>query len=144
MPPTFVYAMCFAAYLFAMMIALVVCALLFLVPSQRRLASQMCLAILGSLPGVLVFQFFVAIPLSVLLAAVLGFDAAVHPPESVQWLIGIPTIIIMFVSVTAASLAGCYTGGRIGWQLGAGTPLRSAVSGQKLFRWISSLRNRKD
>jgi hypothetical protein len=138
MPPTFVYAMCLMAYLAAMTIALVLCALLFLVPSKRRVALRLCLAVIASLPGILLFQFFVGIVLGVLLAAVLGFYAAFHPPEWVQWVIGIPTILIMFLSLTAASLLGCYTGGRIGWLIGGGTPPRVAISEQPIFRLILS------
>lgn len=134
MPPTFAYVMCLVAYLALMVVALAVCAPLFLVLSKRRLALQLCLAILASLPGILAFQFVVGIPLGVLLAAVLGFYAAFHPPEWVQWAVGIPTIVIMLLSLAAASLLGCYTGSRIGWQRGGGTPFTEAIAEQKIVR----------
>jgi hypothetical protein len=144
MPPTFFYAMCLAAYLAAMAVGLVLSAVLFLVPSTRRLALRLCLAIIGSLPGILLFQFVIGVPLAVLLGIVLAFDAVFNPPDVVQWFVGLPTILVMFVSVTAASFAGCYTGGSVGWEIGGGTPLRVALSQQKVPRWIlSRVRRRK-
>ena len=131
MPPTFAYIMCLTVYLAAMATALVVSALLFLFPSKRRLALRLCSAILASLPGILAFQFVVGIPLAALLAAVLGFYAVFHPSESVQWAVGIPTILIIFVSLVAASVTGCYTGSRIGWQIAGGTSFRAAVAEQR-------------
>ena len=138
MPPTFAYVMCLMAYLALMVVGLAVCVLLFLVPSKRRFALRLCLAILGSLPGILVFQFVVGIPLGILLAIVLGFYAAFHPPDWVQWTVGIPTILIMFVSLAAASLLGCYTGSQIGWQTGAGVSLRAAIAEQRVIRHVLS------
>ena len=138
MPPTFAYVMCLTAYLAVMAAALVVSALLFLVPSKRRLALRLCSAIFASLPGILAFQFVVGVPLAVLLAAVLGFYAVFHPSESVQWAVGIPTILIMFVSLVAASVSGCYTGGRIGWQIAGGTPFRAAVAEQRSVQRVLS------
>jgi hypothetical protein len=139
MPPTFAYVMCLMAYLALMAVGLAVCVVLLLVPSKRRLALRLCLAILGSLPGILAFQFFVGIPLGVLLAIVLGFYSAFHPPDWVQWVVGIPTILIIFVSLATASLLGCYTGGRIGWQTGGGVSLRSAITEQRIIRYVLSL-----
>jgi hypothetical protein len=138
MPPTFAYVMCLMAYLALMAVGLAVCVVLFLVPSKRRLSLRLGLAILVSLPGILVFQFIVGIPLGVLLVIVLGFYSAFHPPDWVQWVVGISTIIIMFVSLAAASLLGCYTGGQIGWQTGAGVSLRSAIAEQKIIRHVLS------
>jgi hypothetical protein len=134
MPPTFAYVMCLMAYLAAMLIALVLCIPLFLVPSKRRLALRLSLAILASLPGLLVFQFVVGLALGVLLLAVLSFYAVFHPPDWVQWIVGIPTILIMFVSLVAASLWGCYTGGRIGWDMGGGKPFRTTIKQQKVVQ----------
>ena len=144
MPPYFVYVMCLMAYLTAMAIGLVLSFLLFLIPSKRRLAWRYCLAIIVSLPGVFAFQFVVGIFCGVLLAAVLAIYAIFHPPESVQWVIGLPTVLITFASFTAASFLGCYTGGRIGWQLAGGTPFRVAVTEQWIFRVASAwLKKRK-
>jgi uncharacterized membrane protein YedE/YeeE len=95
-------------------------------------------AILGSLPGILAFQIAVGIPLSLLLAAVLGFYAVFHLSESVQWAIGIPAILVAFVSLLAASVGGCYTGARIGWLIAGGTPCRAAIAEQKIIRYSSS------
>jgi len=138
MPPTFAYMMCLMVYLTLMGVGLVLSALLFLVPSKRRLALQGCLAILGSLPGILVFQFVVGTALGVLTAAVLGFYAVFDPSDWVRWVVGIPAAVIMQVSFTAASVGGCYTGGRIGWQIGGGTPVRAAIADQKmvLLSWF--------
>jgi uncharacterized membrane protein len=125
-------------YLAFMVAALAVCALLLLIPSKRRLALRLCLAVLASLPGIFVFQFVIAVPLGVLVAAVLGFYAAFHPPEWVQWTVGIPTALIMYISFAAASLLGCYTGARIAWQTGRGTPFRAASAEQEIVRFVLS------
>lgn len=143
MPPTFAYVICLMAYLALMVVGLAVCVLLFLVPSKRSLALRLCLTIIFSLPGMLVFQFIVGIPLGVMLALVLEFYSSSHPPDWVEWVIGIPTILIVFVSMAAASLLGCYTGGRIGWQTGAGVSLKSAIAEQRIIRHVLSwFRNR--
>ena len=138
MPPYFAYMQCLIAYLVLMAVALAVCALLFLMPSKRRLALRLCLAILASLPGILAFQFVVGIPLVLLLAAVWGFDAVFHPPDWAQWAVGLPAIVIMFISLAGASLLGCYTGSRIGWQIGGGTPISAAIAEQKIVRFVLS------
>ena len=137
MPATYLYATCLMAYLALMAVGLVLSAFLFLVPSKRRLALRLCLGILASLPAMLVFQIAAGIVLGALLAAVLEFYALFHPPESVQWSVDIPTILIMFVSFAAASFGGCYTGAQIGWQTGGGAPFRVAFSEQKAVRFVS-------
>jgi len=144
MPPTFAYAMCLMLYIVGMGVGLLVCAVLMLFPSVRRTALRLAAAIVASLPGVLLFQFVVAIPLGILLGAVLGFYALVHPPDSVRWFIGIPTILIMFLTVLAASVLGCYTGGHIAWRLAGSTPFRAVIAEEPVFRFMSRvLRRRK-
>lgn len=138
MPPYFAYIECLIAYLALMAAALAACALLFLMPSKRRLAVRLCLAVLASLPGVLAFQFVAGIPLLLLLAAVWGLYAVFHSPDWAQWAVGLPTIAIMFILLAGASLLGCYTGGRIGWQIGGGTPFRTAIVEQKIVRFVFS------
>ena len=143
MPPTFAYAMCLMLYLAGMVIALVLCAVLLLFPSTRRFAIRFAAAVVGSLPGVLLFQFVVAIPLGVLLAVVLESYTLFHASDTAQWIIGIPTIIIMFVSVLGASLLGCYTGGHIGWRLATPAPWRVVIAEEPVFRFASTLLRRK-
>jgi hypothetical protein len=134
--------MCLMMYLAVMAATLLASALLFLVPSRRRLAVRLCSATLASLPGILAFQFVVGIPLGVLLAAVTAIEAA-FPSDSVRWAVGLPTIVIMFILLVAASVSGCYTGGRIGWQIAGGTPFRAAIAEQRIVRYVLS-RFRKD
>jgi len=121
-----------------MIVALVLCAPLILIPSKRRLGSQLCLAILASLPGVVIFQFAVGLVLGVLLLTTLGFYRAFSSPDWIQWIVGIPTILVILTSLAAASIWGCYTGARIGWQTAGGMPLRTAVKEQKIARLASS------
>jgi hypothetical protein len=136
--------MCLAAYLVAMVLALVVAAVLLVVPAQRRTGIRLGLAVIGSLPGILLFQFVVGIPIVLLLATVLTCYEFFHPPDIIRWIVGIPTVLVIFASFTAASVAGCYTGGSVGWLLGGGTPLRVALSQQKIPRWIfTRIRRRK-
>jgi hypothetical protein len=135
--------MCLALYLAGMVVALVLCGVLLLFPSTRRFAIRFAAAVVGSLPGVLLFQFVVAIPLGVLLAVVLGSYSLFHASDTAQWIVGIPTIIIMFVSILAASLLGCYTGGHIAWRLAAFTPWRVVVAEEPVFRFMSTLFRRR-
>jgi hypothetical protein len=138
MPPTFGYVMCLLAYFLLMAAGLAVAGVLFLVPSRRRLALRLGFAVLMSLPGMLACQFVVGIGLVVLLVATLGYYAAAHPPESVQWAIGIPTILIMVGSLASASILGCYAGARIGWLVGGGPPFKANVVEKKLVEAVSS------
>jgi hypothetical protein len=143
MPPAFAYAMCLMLYIMGMGVGLAVCLALLLFPSMRRTAIRLAAAIVASLPGVLFFQLVVAIPLGILLALVFGFDALFHTPDSVQWVIGIP-IIIMFLKLLAASLLGCYTGGHIAWRLTGFSPFRIVIAEEPVFRFISRwIRRRK-
>src|SRR5271169_5656871 len=101
--------MCLTCYVVVMIVAFVMCAPLLLIPSKRRLGLQLCLAILASLPGVLAFQFVMAIPLGILLLCATGMHMAFSPPgppDWVQWAIGIPIILVMFVSMAGGSLWG--------------------------------------
>ena len=59
-------------------------------------------------------------------------------PEWVQWVVGILSILVMFVSLATASLLGCYTGARIGWQIGAGVSLRAAITERRIIRFVLS------
>ncbi len=99
MPPTFFYALCLAAYLVAMVCGLLACALLLFVPSQRRTALKVCLAIIASLPGILLFQFVVGIPIGLLLATILACYEIFQPSDPIRGLVGIPTILVIFVFV---------------------------------------------
>ena len=143
MPPTFAYAMCLALYLMTMGVGLVICLVLLLIPSMRHTALKLGAAIIASLPGVLLFQFIVAIPLGILLGLVLGFYALVHPSDMVQWIVGIPTLIILFITILAASLAGCYTGGHIAWRLADFTPFRVVIAEEPVIRFASRLFRRQ-
>ena len=143
MPPTFAYAMCLMLYLVGMVAALCVCAVLLLFPSTRQFALRFAAAVVGSLPGILLFQFVVAIPLGVLLALVLGSYSLFHLSDTMHWIIGIPTIIIMFLGVLGASLLGCYTGGHIAWRLAAFTSWRVIVAEEPVFRFFSRVWQRK-
>jgi hypothetical protein len=134
MPPTFAYSMCLIAYLALMASGMTLCVPLLWMPSKRHLFRPLALAILGSLPGVLVGQFLVGIPLGVLVGAVLGFYAIVDPPEWVQWSVGLPTLFLVFATVVGASLVGGYSGGRMGWEIGRGTVFTEALCRRKIVR----------
>jgi hypothetical protein len=112
--------------------------------SQRRIGVRLCLAIIASLPGILLFQFIAGIPIGLLLATVLASYEVFGSSDTIRWIIGLPTILLIFVAFTAASVAGCYTGASVGWLVGGGTPVRMALSQQKIPRWIfTRLRSRK-
>ena len=138
MPPTFAYVMCLVGYLALMAVSLVLCAPLFLVPSKRRLALRLWCAIIASLPGILAFQFIVGPILGGLLLAVLALCSAFHYPDWMEWIVGIPTILIIFASFATASFWGCYTGGRIGWEIAGGKPFMEAVREQKIAQLVVS------
>jgi hypothetical protein len=135
--------MCLIGYVVLMIVALALCVPLLLIPSRRRLGFQLCFAILTSLPGVIIFQFAVGLILALPLLAILGFYAAFKPTDWVQWLVGVPTIFVIFVSLAAGSLWGCYTGARVGWKIAGGTPLKTAVKEQKVARLVSLWFGRK-
>ena len=134
MPPTFVYFMCLTADFSAD--GGWACGLRSARPRavKRRLGVRLCLAILGSLPGILVCQFAVGIVLGVLLAVLSATYSASSPPDWVRWVIGIPLVLIMFISILAASLIGCYTGARIGWKAGGQMSINAAAKDPKKTR----------
>lgn len=143
MPPTIAYAMCLMLYLVGMVAALFVCIVLVLFPSTRQFALRFAAAVVGSLPGILLFQFVVAIPLGVLLSAVSGLEVFLHLSDTVRWIVSVPMVIIMFVSVLAASLLGCYTGGHIGWRLAALTPWRIVIAEEPVFLFLCRVLHRR-
>jgi hypothetical protein len=135
------YLMCLMAYLGLMAAVLAVAGwLLCFVPSKRRLALSLGGAALLSLPGMLAFQFVCGIGLGILLALSFAFYAVAQPPDSVQWAIGIPLIVIMLASLAGASTLGCYAGARIGWLVGGGAPFTANRMERKLVQALQELR----
>jgi hypothetical protein len=130
------YGMCLMVYLALIAVSIVCWAPLFLVPSKRRLALQWSLAIVASLPGILAFQFVTGLLIVVLSLVVRTFCAVFHPhpPDWVQPVVSIPVVLIILILFTVASFWGCYTGGRIGWEIGGGKPFKTAISEQKIVR----------
>jgi hypothetical protein len=126
-------------YVAGMVVALFVCSVLLLFPSSRRFALRFAAAVIGSLPGVLLFQFIVGIPLAVFYAVVLGSCGLFHPPDTALSNIVLSAVAVVFVSVLVASLFGCYTGGHIAWRLAESTPWRTVVAEEPAFRFAWKL-----
>jgi hypothetical protein len=132
MSPLFGYIMCLVTYLGVMAVALALCVLLFIPPATRPTALRLCLAIIMALPGMLLMQFIGGLAVGAVLACAYVLGTAFHEPV---WL-GVSFVLITLTIFTAATLLGWYTGARIGWDIGGGKPLATAIGDRKIVRFV--------
>ncbi|HMP81969.1 MAG TPA: hypothetical protein PKA41_04595 [Verrucomicrobiota bacterium] len=115
------------AYLTIMLAILLISGGLALIPATRSTALKLALAAVCSLPGMLALQFCAGFVAGIVILVAFCVNAIFQPSEPVQMLLGVHAVLVTFVTVGVASLVGCYFGGRIGWEIGAGKRFGLAV-----------------
>lgn len=136
---------CWALYLAAIIIGVLICALIGIAPSQRTTAKRFAAGLIGSVPGVAVCQF-VALPV---VAAIVGLLWTLH--RVLGDLTGVGLIIWGVIVVLGtvgllmgASLLGFQSGWTTGMRLASGVPFGAALRESKAFRlwhWVARRRS---
>ena len=122
------------AYLVLLEISSLTAFALSFIPAKRPLSRKISLANGLSLIGIVLGEFLVAILSVVLNAAVLSLYSVINATNSIRRPIGICVGLIMWASIIVASLAGCYCGGRLGWEMGAGHAIQS--SSKRAYKFV--------
>jgi hypothetical protein len=136
MPPTFAYFLAFAAYLCFGAAVLVFAAALAIVPAARLTARRLAGGVIGSYPGVLVFQVL-SLPVLVCLWLVAWVLSHFMAPSFAAGM----TAAVLFLGVFAgASVVGFMTGWSAGADVATGMSITAAVSRTWLVRKIGVLR----
>jgi hypothetical protein len=140
MPPTFVYFLALAAYLCFGAVALVLAAALAVVPAARTTAKRLAGGVIGSYPGVFVFQ---ALSLPVLMALGLLIwllNRAFQAGSAVAAAVGFTEAMLILGVFAAASFAGLVTGWSVGAEVATGMSVRAAVGRTWFVRKLRELR----
>jgi hypothetical protein len=124
MPPTFVYALALTVYVAVACLVLGVAALFTIPRATRSVALRVAAGMVGSFPGVLLFQALSA-PIVALMLLTSGLIMSITSRGG--WidaaLIGVG--LIALAVFTLASLAGFCVGWRTGWEVAAGRSVRT-------------------
>jgi len=135
MPPTFAYAMILFAYVCFGGVALAIAVILAIAPGTRRLARRLAGGVIGSYPGVFLFQIL-AVPL---LAAVWGacwMLRRVFPqPDNQFGAVALITILFVLGIFACMSILGFITGWSAGSGVALGVPLGAALRRTWIARW---------
>jgi hypothetical protein len=143
MPPTFVYFLALSAYLCFGAVALALAAALAVVPAARVMAKRLAGGVIGSYPGVFLFQ---ALSLPVLMALGLLIwllNRAFQSDTVVAAAVGLTEAMLILGVFAAASLAGFVTGWSVGAEVATGMSIRAALGRAWLVRKFRELRIRR-
>jgi hypothetical protein len=139
MPRTSGYMMLLFAYLLVGGIGLGICSLLALLPPTRRVAARLAGGIVGSFPGVFLFQVL-AIPALIVMFAIFWLVLRLLGPldglAQIVW--NVSVIASMLGMFALSSAAGFVVGWRVGTRLATGMSFRRAVRASRLLTLMSS------
>jgi len=139
MPPTFGYIVLLFAYLLAGGIGLGICLLLALFPPTRQVAARLAGGIVGSFPGVILFQVL-AIPALIVMFAIFWLVLRLLGPldglAQIVW--NVSVIASMLGMFALSSAAGFAVGWRVGARRATGMSFRRAVRASRLLTLMSS------
>ena len=150
MPPTFLYILASMIWVCLACMVWLTAGCLCILPQTRSFAKSISVAMLGTFPGVFLFQL-VAAPIAVAILVVGGLvGRLIEPGNSTTtehpFVIGtsVAVILIDFTIVAGMSLLGCCEGWRAGWQISKGLSWRNAIEGGASARVFRSLQHRLD
>jgi len=139
MPPTFAYVIALFCYVCAAGVGLAVCAALAVVPSLRTSVRRIAGGIMGSLPGVFLFQMLSIPLLGIAWMLFWTVSKVIGPLEGTSQIIWNVVVIIAFVGGFAiASVVGFLVGWRIGARIATGISPVEAVRTSRLLGWAIS------
>ncbi len=143
MPPTFLVLLAIFAWLGIAGAVLFAALLLLTMRTTRRFSKPLALAMMGTLPFLLAYNFIAAIPVGAFLLTSWALWKLIEPGSQSStnnpWLIGVSICAAFFAfgTLLVTSLAGLYDGFGTGWRWGQGQEIRSAVSQALVYRWAS-------
>jgi len=132
--PIFVYFFAWLAYVCLGGLGLVLCFAYMLSPSHRQIAKQLAGGIIGSFPGVFIFQVM-SVPL--ILAAVfliLGFNQVAGELDEMSHTIFAGFFLLSTIGLFAgASITGFLVGWRVGYRIACGESLGAALKASRVL-----------
>jgi hypothetical protein len=133
MPPYFPYILALFAYIAFAACVLLVAALLAIPHQTRSFAKRLAASMIGSFPGVFLFQML-AFPFVLVVLLMLFVTYAVfHPSDGWQGFIIVGFGLLMFCIFGVASLVGFYAGWRVAWEFAAGRSIRDFLGADRLL-----------
>jgi hypothetical protein len=142
-PPTFAYFLALSAYLCFGAVALALAAALAVVPAARGMAKRFAGGVIGSYPGVFLFQVL-SLPVLLALGLLIWLlNRAFQSGSLVAAAVGLTEALLLLGAFAAASLAGFVTGWSVGAEVATGMSIRSAVGRAWLVRKFHALRIRR-
>ena len=139
MPPVFGYAMILLTYVMAGAVGLAVCLVLAIFPPLRTGARRTAGGIIGSFPGVFLFQIltlpFLALVLFVLWCVLQVFGHL----DGIAQEIWIAVIMTLTLGVSVAtSILGFVMGWGIGARVATGIPVQDALKSSRILKWVAA------
>lgn len=139
MSPIFGYVMILAMYVMAALAGLAICLVLAALPSMRRASAQIAGGIIGSFPGVFLFQALAAPFLFITFVVLWSVQHVIGPFDGaaqIAW--GALVVISTFGFFLSVSIIGFTIGWRIGARAASGMPIRSALRASNLLVYLMS------
>ena len=142
------YALILIIYIFVGLIGLVFCLFIGITESRRSIAKRLAGGIIGSYPGVFIFQFLSLPFIVVALLFFLGVKESFGEPSGV---LGLFYALLAISSIggtfTLATFTGFFVGWGCGYRYASGMPFKAAIKASNiltfLFRLIKQKKNIK-
>lgn len=148
MPPTFVYLVAFAIWVFFACLVWLTAGLLYLVTETSSLSWPLCCAMAATFPFVIVYQILAAPVIGGVLVIAWGVWKILEPGASTETAnplvigVSIAAACLAFGLMLAMSLAGFYEGWRVGWAWAKGRRFREVMWERPTIRLLRRLLQR--
>ncbi len=145
MPPTFLYLSALVVWVMVASMLWLVAAVMSFRQGWRVIARSLALAMAATFPAVFVFQAVAAPIIGAVLVGGLAVCRAIEPGSPAttanQAVIAVTTVVVCFAFLCAAlsSIAGFYEGWRLGWSVGRGERLATALWQGPVLSWVARL-----
>lgn len=132
------FVTCWAAYLIAVAVGLMVCTVIAIAPSERPSAKRFASGLIGSVPGVAIFQLAALPVVAVIVGILWTLQRALGDLTGVAAIVWAVVVVVGTIGVFAlASLWGFVSGWAAGLRVIGGTPISTALRESLAFRlWL--------
>src|SRR5947208_3398000 len=133
--PLALYMLALGAYVAFACLVWCVCLVLPFSSRTRTLGFRIAAAMLGSFPGVFLFQMLSVPKIGAIALLGLGLVSSIGPSEFALG-IGVGLGLTMFANFAIASTLGFYVGWRLAWEIASGRSVRELITSGRLVRPI--------
>lgn len=138
MPPVFGYAMMLLTYVMAGAVGLAVCLVLAIFPPLRTGARRTAGGIIGSFPGVFLFQVLTLPLLALVLFVLWCVSQILGHLDGIPQEIWIAMIMTLTLGVSVgASILGFVMGWGVGARIATGMPVKGALKSSRILKWVA-------